>query len=133
LTSGAYLLSAYIEDSRLIDMTGLDIKCVGRRYEQFDLWKLPPILTARLNLDRRLFHIDFNCTSPGRDAKMHKLLAECAGKVTLDHNFTASVIALGALEGITLQELIERYDLEPRNAYFQRALQAIDGARTARC
>ncbi|MHB9022883.1 MAG: carbon-nitrogen hydrolase family protein [Armatimonadota bacterium] len=130
LTTGAYQLSSYIEDSRLIDMTGIDIKSIGRRYEQYSLWKMPPILTARLNLDRRLFHVDYNAANyDGKHGGIHRLLAECAGMVTIDHNYPASVIAIGALDGVSLQELIEQYNLEPRNTFFQRALQAVGDAR----
>ena len=123
LTCGAYVLSAYREDSRLIDMTGRELMSIGHRYEQVSMWKLAPILTARLNLDRRLFHVDYNVADyDGTNGGVHRMLAECADKVTLDHNLTASVIAIGALEGVTLPELIARYGLQPRNQYFAQSL-----------
>jgi len=123
LTCGAYVISAYREDSRLIDMTGRELASIGYRYEQVNMWKLAPILTARLNLDRRLFHVDYNVADyDGTNGGVHRILAECADQVTLDHNLTASVIAIGALEGITLPELIARYGLQPRNQYFAQSL-----------
>lgn len=121
VTAGAYLISAYQEDSRLIDMTGTELARIGNRYEQFRLWKLQPIMTSRINIDRRLFHIDYNVADyDGVHGGVHRLLAEAAGQVTIDHNLDLGVFALGALEDITLDELTARYGLESRNAYFTR-------------
>jgi len=122
LTIGAYVLSAYREDSRLIDMTGHELMRIGNRYEAFGMWKLPPILTARLNLDRKLFHHDYNIADfDGKHGGVHRLLAECADRVTIDHNYPAGVCAIGALEGVSLDELIARYGLMTRNAFFRIA------------
>ncbi|MHB9130752.1 MAG: carbon-nitrogen hydrolase family protein [Armatimonadota bacterium] len=128
LTVGAYVISAYKEESRVVDMTGRELMCIGNRYEQFSMWKLQPIMTARLNLDRRLFHVDYNVADyDGKHGGVHRLLAECADKVTIDHNLPVSVIAIGALEGVSLTELIERYGLETRNDFFRRAQGMISG------
>ena len=126
LTAGAYLLSAYQEESVLIDMTGAELMRIGNRYEQFNIWKLPPVLTVRVNLDRRLFHVDYNVADyDGAHGGVHRLLAECADKATIDHNLPASVLAIGALEGVTIQELIDRYNLWTRNDFFRQSrLQA---------
>jgi hypothetical protein len=122
LTAGAYLISAYEEDSRVIDMTGIDLMGIGRRYEQFNLWKLQPIMTARLNFDRQLFHADYNVAAyNGGESAINRLLAERAHQVTIDHNFPVSVFALGALDGTTVAELCAEYGLQPRNAYFRES------------
>ncbi len=122
LMAGAYVISAYEEDSRLIDMTGLDLMSIGRRYEQFSLWKLHPIMTARLNFDRRLFHVDYNIADMEHEQSgINRLLTERAYQVTIDHNYPASVFALGALEGVTVPELCAEYGLQTRNAYFRQS------------
>ena len=134
LTAGACLLSAYQEESRLVDMTGRDLMSIGRRYESVRYWKLAPILIGRLNLDRRLFHGDYNIADfDGRHGGLHRLLAERADKVTVDHNFPVGVFALGALDGVTLPTLVARYGLETRNDYLRRSLQqeALVRSRTA--
>ncbi len=130
LTVGAYLVSAYAEESRVIDMTGVELGRTGNRYEQHNGWKIPPILTVRLNLDRKLFHGDGNYTGAPGSGPLQRLLAEHAHQVTVDHNYPASIFALGAREGVTLAELIRQYGLEPRNAYFRRARACIAAART---
>lgn len=129
LTVGAYLVSAYAEESRVIDMTGVELGRTGNRYEQHNGWKVPPILTVRLNLDRQLFHGDGNYTGIPGHGPLQRLLAERAHQVTVDHNYPASVFALGAREGVTLADLMRQYGLEPRNAYFRRAQQRIATAR----
>jgi hypothetical protein len=132
LMAGAYLVSAYEEDSRVVDMTGHDLMSIGRRYEQFSLWKLQPIMTARLNFDRQLFHVDYNAASyDGQQSALNRLLAERAHQVTVDHNFPASVFALGALDGVTVPELCAAYGLQPRNAYFRQSA-AIEAEMRAR-
>ncbi len=132
LTTGAYVLSAYHEDSRLIDMTGRELQCIGQRYEAFHLWRLAPILTARLNFDRRLFHVDYNVADyDGRHGGVHRLLAECADRITIDHNLLMSLLAIGALDGVTLEELVQRYGLIPRNAFFASARREIAQASAA--
>ncbi len=130
LTCGAYVLSAYHEDTRLYDMTGRELARVGQRYEAYRNWHLPPLLTARLNLDRRLFHADFNIADyDGQHGGLHRLLAECPDCVTLDHNYPVGVFALGALDGMTLAELTARYGLIPRTTFFADALAEIRAAR----
>ena len=132
LTIGAYVLSAYREDSRLIDMTGNELMRIGNRYEMFNIWKLPPILTARVNLDRKLFHCDYNIADyDGRHGGVHRLLAECADRVTIDHNYPVGVCAIGALEGASLDELIARYGLQPRNEFFRDVQRCPRDARRA--
>jgi hypothetical protein len=132
-TTGAYLLSAYTEESHLIDMTGQDLTSMGQRYEAYRYWPLPPTLTARVNLDRRLFHVDYNIGDyNGQHGGVLKLLAERPHAVTLDFNHTAGVVAIGAQEGATLADLVAQYGLEPRNAYFRRALDRWKDARHRR-
>ena len=126
LTVGAYLLSAYQEDNRAIDMTGRELARLGLRYESCRMWTLAPILNIRLNLDRRLFHADYNIADfDGRNGGVHRLLAECPDKVTMDHDLSVGVVAIGAVEGASLKELAARYGLETRNAYFARATKGL--------
>lgn len=128
--AGAYLVSAYEEESHVIDMTGAPLMSMGRRYEQVNMWKLPPIMTARLNLDRRLFHVDYTLADyDGKHGGLHRLLADRPGQVTIDHVFPASVYALGALDGVTLPELCREYGLQPRNEYFRNAQELQAKAR----
>lgn len=132
LTVGAYVVSAYKEDSRVIDMTGSELMRIGNRYEVFGMWKLPPILTTRLNLDRKLFHSDYNIADyDGQHGGVHRLLAECADRVTIDYNFPVGVCAIGALEGTSLDELIARYGLVPRNEFFRLAQERLRAATGA--
>lgn len=121
LTVGCPIVSAYRDESRAVDMTGVELARTGYRYEQHSLWQLPPLLTVRLNLDRRLFHGDFHYLDPAGEPKLHRLLREQAGRVTVDHVYPASLFALGALDDLSLPELIERYELETRNQYLKRA------------
>lgn len=127
LTVGACVVSAYSEEGRAVDMTGRELARIGTRYEAVRDWGLCPVLTVRLNLDRRLFHLDGNVADfDGQHGGVHRLLRECPDRVTTDYEFSAGVVALGAREGTTLAELIERFDLELRHAYFARSRRALE-------
>ena len=125
LTCGACVLSAYHEESRLVDMTGQDLAAIGHRYEACRSCNLLPVLTGQLNFDRRLFHLDYNVADfDGQHGGLHRLLAECPDRVTVDYNFSGGVFALGAREGVSLADLVRCYGLESRCDYFRRTRRA---------
>jgi len=130
LTVGACVVSAYEKESRAVDMTGRELGRIGARYEAVSDWGLCPVLTVRLNLDRRLFHLDYNVADfDGQHGGVHRLLRECPDCVTTDYEFSTGVVAIGAREGTTLADLIARYGLETRHAYFARARRALEQRR----
>ena len=129
VTVGAPVLSSCASDSRLVDMTGAEL---GRVALQHVWWQLPPILIGRLNLDRRLFHIDHNIADYfGTDGGIHRLLAERPAEATLDYNLPMSLFALGAEEGVSLAALIDQYGLETCRDYFRRCRRLRDETRGA--
>jgi predicted amidohydrolase len=109
-----YLVSAIgTELGQVVDMSG-EVLCEAT-YEALAL--------TRINLDRRLLHMDFNWE------KMDAMLAKYGTGVSFRH-FTreAKYTVASEMEGITVDDLIAEFALEPMPDYFARAIRRRDQA-----
>jgi predicted amidohydrolase len=114
---GAYIVSSVEgELGQIIDQSGMVL--AESTYEA--------LVTRRLNLDRRLLHMD------GNWGKMDEMLAQYGPGVSFEY-FTreACYTVASELEGVRVDEMLREFGLEERTAYFnrsrQRRLQALAG------
>lgn len=108
----AYLTGAYIvgavrtELGQIVDLSGQVL--AESTYEA--------IITRRINLDRRLMHMDGNWD------KMDAMLAKYGPKVTIDFFTREACWAVGSeSDEFTVDDLMREFKLESRSDYFQRS------------
>ena len=116
---GAYIVSSVEgELGRIIDPSGMVL--TESTYEA--------LVTRRVNLDRRLLHMDYNW------GKMDEMLAKYGPGVSFEY-FTreACYTVASELEGVSVDEMLREFGLEERAAYFARArrarAEALEGRR----
>ena len=74
------------------------------------------LITRRINLDRRLMHMDSNWD------KMDAILAKYGPKVSIDFFTREGCWAVGSeSDEFTIDDIMQELDLEPRAKYFQRS------------
>jgi apolipoprotein N-acyltransferase len=107
--TGAYLVSAVrTELGQVIDLSGHVL--AESTYES--------IITRRINLDRRLMHMDENWE------KMDAILAKYGPKVSIDFFTREACWAVGSeSDEFTVHDIIQEFGLESRSDYFQRSRQ----------
>jgi len=77
------------------------------------------IITRRINLDRRLMHMDGNWD------KMDAILTKYGPKVSIDFFTREACWAVGSeSDEFTVDALMQEFGLESRTEYFQRARRA---------
>ncbi len=105
-------------DAMFVDITG-EVICYTRDAS-------PPVTVVSLDLDRTLFHENFN------GEKMQRLLREQEGKVTIRH-FTEEQWYLieAAAPGVSVRQLAKEYGLETLRDYRSRSRRQIDAIRQA--
>lgn len=111
---GFFMGAAYFERSTFVDLIGREIASVGRSTS--DATGASPLVTATLDLDRRLLHHDFNVE------RMKQLFAKhgpAAGHVEWIPEECLLVFG-SQLPGVSSDELIREFDLEPMRDYLAR-------------
>jgi len=105
--AGAYIVSAVrAELGQIVDLSGEVL--AESTYEA--------VITRRINLDRRLMHMDYNWE------KMDAMLAKYGPKVSLDFFTREAHWAVGSESNeFTVEEIIREFGLEPRADYFERS------------
>lgn len=107
---GYYMVSAIgAELGQVVDMSG-DVLAEST-YEALAL--------ARINLDRRLLHMDYNA------AKMDAMLEKYGTGVTFRYNTREAKYTIASeMDGVTVDDLIAEFELESLSDYFARAMKA---------
>jgi len=105
--TGAYFVTAILGPSgQIVDLSGQLL--VESTYEA--------LITRRLNLDRKLLHMDYNWD------KLDAILAKYGPKVTIDFFTPEACWAIGSeSEDFTVEDIIREFGLEKRADYFQRS------------
>lgn len=122
LRSWAYDLGVYIvaairaELGRVVDPSG---QVLGEStYEA--------VLTRRLNLDRRLMHMDENWD------KMDAMLAKYGSRISIDFCAQEGCWVVGSeSDEFTIEDIMREFQLEPRAAYYQRSREVRQRALNA--
>ena len=103
---GCYLVSAIgAELGQIVDLTG----------RQLELSTYEAIIAHRINLSRRLLHMDHNWD------KMDDMLEKYGTDVSFDYVTQEACYAIGSeREGLDIEALIDEFGLERREDYFRR-------------
>jgi predicted amidohydrolase len=117
--TGAYIVSAVLAElGQIVDLSGQVL--AESTYEG--------VITRRINLDRRLMHMDCNWD------KMDALLAKYGPKVSIDFFTREACWAVGSeSDEFTVDALMQEFGLESRSGYFQRARHVRQQALQRRC
>lgn len=107
---GVYIVSAILAElGRIVDLTGETLAV--STYEQ--------LIARRINLERRLFHMDYNWD------KMDDMWRKYGRGVTFDYVTPEACFAIGAeQDGLTIEQLIDEFKLERRADYWVRSNEA---------
>ncbi|NPV46016.1 MAG: carbon-nitrogen hydrolase family protein [Armatimonadetes bacterium] len=113
---GFYVLSCCTARSYLVDMSGRFLGTTGWEDNQVRAGLLPPIFSAVINMDRMLFHLDYN------QDKFRDMLAKYGAGIEIENHYPEAHFTLASLmEDVTVEDLVKEYDLEPWTAYLNRA------------
>ncbi len=110
LELGRYFVSAITgELGQIVDMGGAVL--AEATYEA--------VCTARINLDRRLLHMDYNW------GKMDAMLAKYGSGVSFQYYTREAVYTVASeMDGVSVDDLLLEFSLEEREDYFLRAHRA---------
>lgn len=113
---GRYLVSAIgAELGQIVDLTGRQLKLAT--YEA--------VIAQRINLNRRLLHMDYNWE------KMDEILKKYGPDVTFDYVTQEACFAIGGERGeLDIEEVIDEFGLERREDYFCRCDEVRERALT---
>jgi predicted amidohydrolase len=110
--SWAYLLNVYVVSAVLAEL-GVVVDVSGRVLAESTY---ETVLTHRLNLDRKLMHMDANWR------KMDAMLAKYGPKLSIDFFTREGCWAVGSeSDEFTIDDIMAEFQLEPREAYFNRS------------
>ncbi len=117
LELGRYFVSAITRElGQIVDMGGAVL--AEATYEA--------VCTARINLDRRLLHMDYNWV------KMDAMLAKYGSGVSFQYYTREAMYTVASeMDGIGVDDLLAEFGLEQREDYFLRAHRARDAALSA--
>jgi len=105
--TGTYIVTAILGlGGQIVDLSGHVL--VESTYEA--------LITRRINLDRRLMHMDYNW------GKMDEILARYGPRVSIDFFTPEAVWAIGSeSDQFTVEDIIREFGLEQRPDYFERS------------
>lgn len=113
---GFYVLSCCTARSYLVDMSGRILGTTGWEDNQVRAGLLPPIFSAVINMDRMLFHLDYN------QDKFRDMFAKYGAGIEIENHYPEAHFTLASvMDDVTVEDLVKEYDLEPWTAYLDRA------------
>lgn len=113
------IVLAYPAWSRIIDITGQDIAAGGQRWETLRFGFGSPVVAARINFDRALFHAD------GSQQKMVTIQRDLGQRVAITFDQPNCTFAVESrCPELTIKDIITRYELVERKTYLRNARQA---------
>jgi predicted amidohydrolase len=118
---GFYLVSSCPARSYIVDMAGRFLAETGGEINQVSAGLVPPIASAVINMDRCLFHLD------GNQNELPDILKKYGPGVELEiHYPEAHFTMASAMKDVTVQDIIDEFDLEPWCDYLNRARKVRD-------
>ncbi len=113
------IVLAYPAWSRIIDITGQDIAAGGQRWETLRFGFGSPVVAARINFDRALFHAD------GNQEKMVTIQRDLGQRVAITFDQPNCTFAVESrCPELSITDIITRYALVDRKTYLRSARQA---------
>jgi len=113
---GCYVVSSCPARSYIVDMSGRYLAETGREINQVASGLVPPIASAVINMDRCFFHLD------GNQNKFPDILRKYGPGVEIVIDYPEAHFTLASnMEAVTVEDLIEEFELEPWLDYLDRA------------
>ncbi len=116
---GFYIVSSCPARSYVVDMSGRFLAETGSEINQVSAGLLPPIASAVINMDRMMFHLDSN------QDRFPDIVKHYAGGVEIEVHYPEAIFTLASLmDGVTVEDLVQEFELEPYCDYLNRSRQA---------
>lgn len=113
---GFYILSSCSARSYLVDMSGRFLGETGHEINQVRSGLVPPIYSGVVNMDRMLFHLDYN------QQKFPEMLTKYGAGVDIEIHYPEAHFTLASvMDDVTVEDIVEEFDLEPWTAYLARS------------
>ncbi|HEX3150929.1 MAG TPA: carbon-nitrogen hydrolase family protein [Gemmataceae bacterium] len=116
LRHGFYVVVAYAAESAIIDMGGRYLVKQGLDTSQVRAGRLPPWCVAEVNVDREVFHLDFN------QNKFQAIRAKYGPDVEIDVRQPEAIFLLANRRaGTTVEAIAKEFGLETLRDYLSRS------------
>jgi predicted amidohydrolase len=113
---GFYVVSSCPARSYIVDMAGRFLAETGNDINPVRSGAVPPIASALINVDRCLFHLDFN------QKRLPDIVKKYGAGVEVEiHSPEAHFTLASVMDDVTVESIIEEFELEPWTAYLDRA------------
>ncbi len=113
---GFYIVSSCPARSYIVDMAGRFLCETGREINQVSAGLVPPIATAVINMDREFFHLDYN------QNKFPDIVKKYGPGVEIEIHYPEAHFTLAStMEDVTVEDIIEEFDLLPWRRYLAKA------------
>jgi hypothetical protein len=113
---GFYILSSCSARSYLVDMSGRFLGETGHEINQVRSGLVPPIYSGVVNMDRMLFHLDYN------QQKFPEMLKKYGAGVDIEIHYPEAHFTLASvMDDVTVEDIVEEFNLEPWTAYLARS------------
>lgn len=118
---GFYIVSSCPARSYIVDMAGRFLAQTGREINQVAAGLVPPIASAVINMDRCLFHLDQN------QNRLPDINKKYGPGVEVEIHYPEAHFTLAStMKDVTVEDIIEEFDLEPWRDYLNRARKVRD-------
>lgn len=113
---GYYVLSSCSARSYLADMSGRFLGTTGWEDNQVRSGLLPPIYSTVINMDRMLFHLDYN------QNKFPEMFKKYGAGIEIENHYPEAHCTIASMmDNVTIEDLVAEFELEPWVAYLDRA------------
>ena len=118
LRYGFYLAVAFGPESAVIDMSGRYLVKQGTETHQVRGRRLPPWAVAEVNVDREVFHLDFN------QDKFPRLREKYGPDIDIEvHQPEAFFLLASRRAGLSVEQIAREFQLEPLRDYLARSVR----------
>ena len=121
---GFFVVSCCDNWSLILDRLGRKVAETGRRFESVANGFIPPIASAVLNLDSRVFHYD------GNQAVVKDIRRRYGAGVHFDYAQSEAVFCMSSeIVARTVNDIMREFEMEPREEYLARSRMLCEDAR----
>jgi predicted amidohydrolase len=121
LRYGFYVVVSFMPESAVIDMSGRYLVKQGTETSQVRAKRLPPWAVAEVNVDRELFHLDFN------EKKFPAIRDKYGPDLDIEvHQPEAFFLLACRRDGLTVEQVAKEFELETLRDYLARSVRQRD-------
>jgi predicted amidohydrolase len=121
LRYGFYVVVSLVAESAVIDMSGRYLVRQGADTTQVQLKHLPPWAVAEVNLDRELFHLDYN------QEKIAAIREKYGPDIEVEvHQPEAFFLLASRKDGLSVEQVAKEFKLETMRDYLARSAKMRD-------